>query len=176
MTELEEWIRSLRGPAMLVIGQPIFAKTAGVRGNVADWNLPDFTQYARLCKALLASKQSIVIVTGDVHYGRVATARLASGAELIEIISSPMALVDRSSGGSWSDAPASFPHAVIPGVARVQVRTVSTWKRYANHFVTLELNQRGSGVNLRVRTWETEPADGIPGGMVVAERMLKRVL
>jgi hypothetical protein len=175
MTTLENWVANLKAPGLLVLGQPIFAGKAGPKGHLTDWNLPDFTQYADLCKILLSSRQSIVILSGDVHYGRIASARLPSGAELVEIISSPMSLVDKSSGESWSEAPFWFPDAAIPGVGRIQIGTLRTWKRFANHFITLELNQRGGGLNLRVRTWETQRVNGVPGGMVVAERTLKRM-
>jgi len=171
----ERWVSDLTAPGMLVVGQPLFATKAGFRGRFADWNLPDFYQYSRLSKAILDSRQSIVVITGDVHYGRIATAPLRSGAELVEIISSPMALVDRTAGGSWQQAPERFPADPIPGVAGVQITNLTTWRRFANHFITLECTARGGGLNLRIRTWETEPADGITDGMVVAERFFKKV-
>ena len=175
MQSLADWVSALTGPGMLVVGQPIFATRAGIKGHVADWNLPDFAQYAELCRVLLSSKQSLLVVTGDVHYGRVATVQLPSGGELVELISSPMALVDRSAGGSWHAAPDRFPAEPIPGIKSLPVTTDVTWKRFSNHFVTIELNDLAGGLSVRVRAWETEPAGGIGAGVLVASRVLKKV-
>lgn len=178
MAALERWIGALSSPAVLVIGQPVFAPKTGVRGHIEDWNLPDFDQYSRLCDALLSSRQSILVVTGDVHYGRVAKAPLKSGAELIELISSPMALVDEKAGGSWGHPPGRFPAERMAGMANVSVTVTpeATWKRFAEHFVTLEFTERGGGFVVRVRTWETKPSAGVTAGMVVFEQHLKRVV
>ena len=171
---LETWVNSLTRPGMLVLGQPVFADLAGFRGNLTDWRLPDFEQYRSLCRLLLSSRQSIAVLTGDVHYGRIASATLPSGAELVEIIASPMALVDKLSGGRWTPAPSRFPAMPLEGVASVEVRTDAGWNRFANHFVTLEFNERAGGVRLRVRAWETEPAGTVASSTVLAELTLKR--
>jgi hypothetical protein len=170
----ETWVDGLTGPGVLVLGQPVFAGPAGVAGHIADWNLPDFAQYRELCRVLLNSRQSIVVLTGDVHYGRIASATLRSGAELVEIIASPMALVDRSAGGKWHAAPGRFPSVALEGLASVPVQTNAGWTRFANHFITLEFNQTGGGVRLRVRAWETEPSDTTSGSAVLADLTLKR--
>jgi len=170
----EAWVNGLTAPGVLVLGQPIFANPAGFAGHIADWNLPDFAQYRDLCRVLLNSRQSIVVLTGDVHYGRIASATLRSGAELVEVIASPMALVDRSAGGKWNAAPGQFPAVAIEGLAGVAVRTDAGWNRFANHFITLELNESGGGVRVRVRAWETEPPDTSSGSATLAEFTLKR--
>jgi hypothetical protein len=170
----QAWVAGLTGPGVVVLGQPVFADTAGIRGNIADWNLPDFAQYRGLCATLLSSRQSIVVLTGDVHFGRIASATLTSGAELVEIIASPMALVDRAAGGSWNAAPQRFPAMPLDGIASIPVRTDAGWNRFANHFVTLEFNDQAGGIRLRVRAWETEPAGTLPGSAVLAELTLKR--
>jgi hypothetical protein len=170
----QAWVAGLSGPGVLVLGQPVFADRAGVRGNIADWNLPDFAQYRDLCRVLLSSRQSVVVLTGDVHYGRIASATLPSGADLVEIIASPMALVDRAAGGRWNAAPQRFPAMPLEGIASVGVRTDAGWNRFANHFVTLEFNDKAGGVRLRVRSWETEPSGTSLGRTVLAELVLKR--
>jgi hypothetical protein len=171
---LAHWVDGLQSPGMLVVGQPIFATKAGFMGRFADWNLPDFAQYAEFCGVLLASRQSILVVTGDVHYGRIARAPLPSGGEIVELISSPMALVDKAAGGSWKKAPDRFPFDPIPGVKSVPVTTTANWQLFANHFVTIDLNEFGGGLRFRVRTWETEPADGVSADALVADITLKK--
>lgn len=174
---LENWVTGLRGPGFLVLGQPIFAKEAGFLGRFADWNYPDFSQYRDLCRVLLSSRQTIVVLTGDVHYGRFASATLRSGAELIELISSPMALVDGSAGGDWNGAPDWFPTTPGQVPARRRVETERSWKRFANHFVTLELNATGAGLRLSVRSWETASPESVArGAYVIRDRNLGKVL
>jgi hypothetical protein len=116
----------------------------------------------------------VVVLTGDVHFGRIASATLRSGADLVEIIASPMALVDRAAGGNWNAAPQRFPAMPLEGLASVAVRTDAGWNRFANHFVTLEFNDKAGGVRLRVRAWETEPTGPSGGSTVLAELTLKR--
>ena len=121
-----QWIQNLPGPGVLVIGQPLFSEKAGrLFGTFGDWNLPDYSQYGQLARLLAQSPHSIVILTGDVHYGRIAWCTLISGGELIEVISSPMSLVDKKAEGSWEEAPNLFPPLVLPGVVRAQVHTLA---------------------------------------------------
>jgi hypothetical protein len=170
----EMWVTSLTSPGILIVGQPIFAPRSGFTGNFADWNFPDFTQYADICRVLLSSRQTIIVLTGDVHYGRIASAPLPSGAELVEIISSPLALVDQAAGGKWKAAPDRFPSVPVPGLASIPVSTDSSWQRFANHFITLELNDSAGGLRVVVRTWETEPPTAAISAATVAERVFRR--
>jgi hypothetical protein len=174
MQALTAWAAGLSSPGVLVIGQPVFAKKAGWRGHIADWNLPDFDQYRELCAALLGAPQSIVLLTGDVHYGRVATARTTSGHELIEIIASPMSLVTAGGSREWKPAPALFPHEALPGLVQANITSESTWQRAADHFLTLELWQEGGRLEIKVRTWETAPDADTPSSPVFEYALQRR--
>src|SRR5262249_21926032 len=138
------------------------------------WNFPDFAQYADICRVLLSSRQPIIVLTGDVHYGRIASATLPSGAELVEIISSPLALVEPAAGGKWLPAPGRFPAAAVPGPSPIPVTTDKTWERFANHFITIELNDSAGGLQVVVRAWETGSQPAAIRSATVAERVLKR--
>ncbi|HEU5182172.1 MAG TPA: hypothetical protein VFW45_15415 [Candidatus Polarisedimenticolia bacterium] len=162
MQRLVSWIRQLKSPGILIIGQPLFHEKAGLMGKVADWNLPDFEQYAELCRALLEAPQSVVILTGDVHYGRVAGVVTAGDVEIVEIIASPMSLVTGGDKRKWKPAPDLFPPESIQGLHPLPVRKLSTWERGEDHFVTLELWQSGGGLGVRVRSWESGSHDGMP--------------
>jgi hypothetical protein len=157
MNRILAWINGLTSPGMLCVGQPLFEKTTGWSGHVADWNLPDFEQYGVLVRAMLDAPQSIIVLTGDVHFGRVATAPTPRGNEIIEIVSSPMSLVTAGGPAEWHAPPPLFPSDAIPGCAQVAVTPLATWQRAKNHFVTIEFWQNGGRLNLRVRTWETSP-------------------
>ncbi|MCI0635391.1 MAG: alkaline phosphatase D family protein, partial [Actinobacteria bacterium] len=118
-----EWLQTLTGPGFLVLGQPVFVDPHGIGGHFFDWGLADYDQYAKLVRALSAVEHSVVVLTGDVHYGRIARCMLRSGAKIIEIISSPMALVDPKAQGSWQEAPRAFPSRPIRGVVSAIVET-----------------------------------------------------
>jgi hypothetical protein len=155
MDRLRAWVDGLDGPGMLVLSQPILTTRAGFFGRYADWQLADFTQYAELCRILLSSRQSIIIGCGDVHFGRVAQATLPSGAELVEVVSSPMTLVDPFAKAKWTEAPKLFPADPLPGITSVPVVTRRDWIVTGDHFVTLHLHRDGGGVRCRLLPWFT---------------------
>ena len=176
LARLEDWIRNLTGPGVLVIGQPVFDKPGGFFARWTDYGLPDFKQqYARLVRAIGAAQHNIVILTGDVHYGRIATCNLPSGKDVIEIISSPMSLVEAPVGfsllgGGWKPASDSLNVPGSPGIT-----TDRSFNFARNHFLTLEFRADGVGARLTVRDWPFKP-DGSPTAMpgrVIFERPLQ---
>ena len=165
---VEQWVAALEGPGVLVVGQPVLqVPTMSFSGNFFDWNLPDYNQYPRFSRILMGSRHSLVILTGDVHYGRIARCLLPSGRELVEIISSPMSLIDAKAKGEWEKAPDLFPATAqteAVGFAKVAVETVEAFAPTDSHFLTLEFTRRGAGVALAVRHWpvarDTMPPPG----------------
>ena len=113
-----------------------------------------------------------MILTGDVHFGRVATCQLPSGIELIEVISSPLSLVDKAVGGNWQQAPDYFPAIEIPGLTSTPVRT-ETYAVTTNHFVTIEFSAVGSAVSLAARAWPIAEGGTIEKSSVVFERRIR---
>lgn len=157
--QVAQWVKDLKGPGLLVIGQPLLWRpTSWLMGTVADWNLPDYKQYHQLVEVVTASPHSLFILTGDVHFGRVAYGKLKSGGELVEIISSPLSLVDPRVRGEWEAAPPTFP-VVRPEevtgelLARNQMTTQASFQATDSHFLTLEFTQRGPGAQLKLRYW-----------------------
>ncbi len=140
------WLRNLNGPGCLVLGQPLFSKQAGLMGNFKDWGLPDFTeQYTQLIQHLRAAKHSVVILTGDVHFGRIsiATLRPELGTKLIEVISSPMQLVPKG-GGDYEEAPHVFG----------SITSEPEFSLKHNHFLTLEfLAPSAQRAEMAVKFW-----------------------
>jgi hypothetical protein len=151
--KVERWITGLRGPGVMVVGQPILASKTGVKGHLVDWGLPDYTQYGDLIRLIAGTRHTIVILTGDVHFGRIATCTLASGAQIIEVISSPMALVDDAVGHQWGEPPKSFPDFDVPLVVRSRQIQVRDFKYSENHFMTLEFLLDGATVVMTVKAW-----------------------
>lgn len=162
LAKVKGWVNGLTGPGVLVIGQPLLANKSGflgIEGQLIDFGLPDFKQYADLINILVTSEHTIVILTGDVHFGRVATCTLANGVQLIEVISSPMALVDDRVGGKWDEPPKFFPSFDVPLAVghKKQVEFNEKFKHFENQFVTLEFAAEGATVDMTVKAW---PANG----------------
>jgi hypothetical protein len=153
---VEQWIQHLPGPGVLVLGQPIFREPTGfLQGTFADWNLPDYEQYGELARMLTQAPHTIVLLSGDVHYGRIAWCTFNSGRELIEVISSPLSLVDQLAEGSWEEAPSLFPAVAVLGVVGAPVSTLAQeiFSPTGSHFLTLEFSATGAHVRLTVRSW-----------------------
>ena len=180
LTQVANWVNALNGPGVLVIGQPLLQTSTGFfKGHFGDWNLPDFKQYHQLVDIVGGSRHSLVILTGDVHYGRIARSSLRSGAELIEIISSPLSLVDETAKGKWEKAPPVFPtvrpETTTPArLARSQIVTEVNFSPNEGHFLTLEFTRRGPGAYLRLRFWPVFKGSAPPPtfGKTVWERTL----
>ena len=177
------WIEGLQGPGVLVVGQPVLAEGGSVASSVLkkglmnavmsyiDRDLPHFTQYEELVGYIKSSEHSVVVLTGDVHFGRVACGELKPGSEtmFVEVISSPMQAVLSDKGeplfGSYKKAPTDqFP---ITEDREIMHRR--------NHFVTVRFFSREDGrVNTEVRAWPI-PSVGeevSPGCDVVFETTL----
>jgi hypothetical protein len=74
------WIGELTCPGVLAMGQPILtaAKSTKLRGRIiGDRNLPAFQrQYAAFCRALVVAPHDVLVLGGDVHFGRIAAIAL----------------------------------------------------------------------------------------------------
>jgi hypothetical protein len=172
LAKLKSWVDQLSGPGVLIMGQPVFHQPAGWTGFFKDWRLPNYEQYKPLVRALFGSRHSLVFLTGDVHFGRVARCTLTSGADLIEVISSPLGLVHGFAGGSWESAPELFPAVAVTGVPKRPVETEKSLQLTKDHFLTLEFYQSGARVHMTVKAWPI-PEDGSnPQGNVVYQRWL----
>ncbi len=172
MTALGEWVADLDGPGVLVIGQPIFVEPAGFKGNFTDFGLADFDQYNDLIQILMSSQHDLVVLTGDVHYGRVSGCSLPSGANLVEVIASPFALVDPRVGGRWHGPPQVFPAVPVPGVTQRPIWHEPAHQLAVNQFATLEFSADGMHVLTSVRAWPIPPLGQPPTSELVFQRRL----
>ena len=194
---VKRWIKGLKGPGVLVIGQLVLAGENSIRtfrdkgligGTKAffdrdlldsikslpgdaesflfDKDLPDYRpQYDKLIKYIKESPHSIVVLTGDVHFGRVAHGKLKPGSEnkFVEVISSPMQVVstpkwkwsrlgfrNKREFGTYTEAETE----VFPELESHRVAYDEHKHEQKNHFVTIEFSlAEGTKVNMRVRSW-----------------------
>lgn len=88
---LERWVHGLAGPGLLVIAQPLLKEG----GSRTDRTITDFADDAnRLVDLLEGSvEHDILLITGDIHTGRVSTARFTGQRELFEFCTSPASRV-----------------------------------------------------------------------------------
>ncbi|CAA9456556.1 MAG: hypothetical protein AVDCRST_MAG58-1452 [uncultured Rubrobacteraceae bacterium] len=183
LESLGRWIEGLEGPGILVVGQPVLVEGDGVAKSLLkkglknallsyiDRDLPHYAQYKDLVGHIKSSDHSVVILTGDVHFGRVACGELKPGSEttFVEIISSPRHAVlgdkDEPLFGSYKNAPTNhFPITEDQEVLRRR-----------NHFITVGfLLGKDGRVNMEVRAWPIpRPGEADwPGCDVVFEKVL----
>ncbi|MCS6915769.1 MAG: hypothetical protein RMK29_21410 [Myxococcales bacterium] len=152
---LLHWVQNLCGPGVLGVCQPVL-DTPGTwfQRTFKDRALPDYPDYGELVRALLSSRHSVLVLCGDVHFGRVASCELRGGpssVRLVEVISSPTSLCHPLVGGRAGDAPARFPAASDGSVTPRPTRT--HYKTAEEHFVTIQFYQRAGHTEAAVRFW-----------------------
>lgn len=164
LQELKSWIAGLGGPGVLVLGQPLLEsegrpKLADRITSVFDKSLSYYGQYAELVESVKESNHSIVVLTGDVHFGRIAHGgRNADGTTgFIEVISSPMCHVTGASNSGYK--PARTPD----GWAPLSSTNPFVGNAHRNHFATLRFSKNADGrtVDLSVDYWPVLKATGI---------------
>ncbi|HWS56502.1 MAG TPA: hypothetical protein VN228_20355 [Pyrinomonadaceae bacterium] len=153
LERLRGWVANLRGPGVLTLGQPLFAEKAGFWGKFTDRHLPDYKQFEELARIIAGSRHSVVMLTGDVHYGRIASVQLGSGAELIEVISSPTALVDEKVGRKWSRPPGKYPSFEVQGAPSGEIVVEEAYTLVDDHFLTVEFADAGARVRMDIKAW-----------------------
>ena len=164
LERIGKWAKSLSAPGCLVVGQLLFTGSAGWKGRFTDWGLPDFKQYPRLLEALGRAEHSIIVLTGDVHYGRVAVCEVVPGREIVEVVASPLSLVAPIPKNEWHPAPDQYPDEAVAGRIQRPIRTEGGYRLNSNHFATIELTRGGAGrwTRMRVRAWPTALNGALP--------------
>lgn len=171
-TELRDWASRPRGLGVLVIGQPVFhARTRG-RGANADYHLADFTaDYAELMALLGRASRSTVVLSGDVHFSRVASASFPGGSScaekrVTELISSPLSMV---AGGhaltlldGWLPAPAKMSLPAKHSFNRSSMRTEPALQSTAESAMLLEFYRRGQRAFCTVTSWRLRDLERAP--------------
>ena len=125
---LLDWAGHRACPGVLIIPQPLIVGQNRFERNLRSYG----TQYAGLLEALGSVSHDVVVLSGDVHFGRIASVPIGKkGARLVEIISSPMSNLTGLNGlatGVATDKPDRFPDNTAAGVLRWQPRKVNYYK------------------------------------------------
>jgi hypothetical protein len=156
LEQIRTWVRGLQSPGCLVLGQVLFSPKAGTISKHMDLGLPDFKQYTELLEILRKAPHTIVILTGDVHFGRVSVCEMLNGQEIVEVVASPLSLVAKVPANDWKAAPNLFPAESAPGFVSRQITTDAKYQFNGNHFATIGFNRAGGRVRMKVQAWPTE--------------------
>ncbi|MBJ7537295.1 hypothetical protein [Marinomonas transparens] len=180
--QLTNWAESLTSPGVLVIPQPLIVNINKTERNLLSYK----AQYKRLLEALGSSGQNIVVLSGDVHFGRIASCPIGEkGATLTEIISSPMSNLTYLNGIATTGpefSPEQFPAVdFLPTGWQQQAVTydknfaISTKKgflfsaypkeRTREHFMTIGFKKVDQKLQMTVNAWrirERDPASYLP--------------
>jgi len=129
MNRVLTWARRLTTPGVLVSPQPLIVTRSRHEANLLDYP----RDYCRLLEALASTGNDIVVMSGDVHYGRVVSVKLGTGdATLHEVVSSPLSNLTYLDALFASNrnrlAPERFPHPSVLGHAHGK-RHLAGWKR-----------------------------------------------
>lgn len=187
LAEVESWLDSLKGPGVLVLGETFFGeeRSVGVSltrlvGDIISQptitgTLVEYEQYKELASMLARSKKTVVLISGDVHWGRISECTMPNGTRLIEVVSSPFTLVDSGLsrlGRPWTKAPTPFEAAGLSAeVHTIREPSGDYYKAEYDHFCTLELSRdRGGKIRMAVRHWHVDEHKN--DGQVVYETLL----
>lgn len=171
MTQLLQWINDLQTPGVLVVPQTIITAL-----NPHEKNLASFpVQYGELVSAIANASHDILVLTGDIHYGRISEVAIGgNGRVLREVVSSPLSNLTylsspAASSGTKKNMPKKFPPYKVSGLVQGEVNHfdkkwhVQTtrrdlpdyWKsRTKEHFMTLNFKKLDTGeVKVAVQAW-----------------------
>lgn len=175
-----QWIRGLRMPGVLVLGQPLLTrptsrKYIAVDVIATDHNLPYFVQYDDLMNALSWwCYHDLLVLAGDVHFGRIARFNIPRSPDIYpavvhEVVASAMTVLPTAKrrfeiGPNGQGFPNTFPpyrnrdlNSVGSRVTYEQVvpRMADDDDGTENHFITLQFTSHpaGRGIEVNVQAW-----------------------
>jgi hypothetical protein len=173
---LRNWVLRLRGPGVIAGGELLFDGAPGAESNLRSYP----AQYGELCQLLAATSHDLVYLAGDANFGRISQVQLPAGPKLIEIVTSPMSLVEDDGNYIWTatgtgsqyakDAwllgqdvePREWPPAPVAGVATAPIAYLDAVpasrddpERTEENFMILSFakNARSGAVRMKVNCY-----------------------
>ncbi len=130
--DLEAWANGLRGPGVLVLGQPLYQKD----GDWKDHSLSNFSEdYDRLCRLITRSHRGqnsqnkphqILMLSGDIHTGRFSKGTIIGLGGAISEVSEFIASATSKIGPYPQTPKAELPPENIPSGTVIKTITVDT--------------------------------------------------
>lgn len=159
LEQVISWVECADGPGVLVLGQPLLGERGRIWKVGYGSDIPNYAaQFERLANAIINAPCSMVILSGDVHWGRVAHGKNLRGHAIIEVISSPLGLSPvRALAGvtrRWLQARESLSTEAHPEGCRIETERLS--RVTGAQFATLDFRANArtpGGVSLEVQQW-----------------------
>ena len=164
--DLEAWARNLHGPGVLVLPQPLLK----VGGSKTDRTLVDFKESDRLGAVFEQAlggpdPHDILILTGDIHTGRLGSAQIVGlHGQIHEFVASPASLVTPFLP-PWG-------HKAEPPPDKLIINR-RTWQMTASRRLTATVDNnvgliriapgRNRHTRFTLQLWRVRPQVGIPG-------------
>lgn len=178
------WLAELSYPGVLVLSQPIMEALS----NDEDRNFVYYQrQYKQIVKAIHDANHDVLVLSGDVHHGRISTVEFPERKnKLVEVVSSPMSNLSGLSSIATSVITQRsrlkvFPPIGVRGVPSSDIQYKVPWRvssesntfdyryfgnRTKEHFFTITFKkQRDNSLNVTVRAWlvrEQDKKTGLP--------------
>ena len=175
--QMINWAEGLTKPGVLVIPQILL-----VEKNDQERNLLSFKQqYSQLITAMASSGHDIVVMSGDVHFGRIAQVKMGeNGGKLIEVVSSPMSNLTGLNSLASDVAklkPEEFPDPKVIDIPGFEPQTVQYDKNFnvhtkkgfifsaylkrrtREHFMTVSFHKNAASVGMSVQAWRIRQQD-----------------
>ncbi|MBG6202234.1 hypothetical protein IWQ48_003377 [Labrenzia sp. EL_13] len=189
LPQLNDWVDRLiaeKKVGAVVTGQSLLDKPVGeYKGSVADWMLPNYGDYEGIVKALQRLSDAgrpVLLLTGDVHWGRVTRVKEAGRTKFIEIICSPSSLVTTIGSDQLKNIGAGFrrffkgeksrwprhsqPPDAEPFFAQQvfgkRYRTETIYKHTGDQFAMLALRKAANTLEAKVTYYEIHKHPGKP--------------
>jgi hypothetical protein len=159
--ELETWARTLQGPGVLVLPQPLLK--AG--GSKTDRTLVDFEECGRLGRVFEGAVHDILILTGDIHTGRLSSAEIVGRpGKIYEFVASPASMVTPWLP-PWGHKPAGPPDKLVINRRKWIVTASARLSSTVDNNVGLVgiAPGRGGRVRFSLQLWRVRPHVGIAG-------------
>ena len=175
--QMINWATGLTKPGVLVIPQVLLAEK-----NKLERNLLSFKkQYSQLIVAMASTGHDIVVMSGDVHFGRIAQVKMGeNGGNLIEVVSSPMSNLtglNSLASDKAKKTPKQFPDPNEIKIPNIEPQTVqydknfnvltkkgfplsAYWReRTREHFMTVSFHKNAKSVGMSVQAWRIRQQD-----------------
>ena len=138
LNALVHWLECLNNIGLLVIGQPLLLTGGWTDRAVADYE-PQFTTLMEAVRRALMRGVNLIVMTGDIHWGRLTILDVGPG-RMLEFVSSPIARVAHRSifGTRWSVGAPKKPN----------------WKSFLKHSCPVRKVLRPSGLQRVFATGE----------------------
>ncbi|MFQ3232147.1 MAG: hypothetical protein ACI9DO_003542 [Reinekea sp.] len=175
--QMISWAEGLSKPGVLVIPQVLLAEKNNLERNLLSFE----RQYSQLITAMASSGHDIVVMSGDVHFGRIAQVKMgANGGRLIEVVSSPMSNLtglNSLASDKAKKTPKQFPDPTAINIPNFEPQTVqyekefnvhtkkgfpfsAYWKeRTREHFMTVSFHKNTASVGMSVQAWRIRQQD-----------------